>query len=160
MIFQTKKNNTNLRNTNLYEYTNYENGMETKKLVRDDLIYPELSYKVVGWAYGVFNQLGPGHSEKIYQRAYAEVVKVSPCKYSEQVYYPLTFQGKTIGKSYFDFLIDEKIIVELKKNSIFSKTHIDQVLSYLKVSGLKLAIIINFTNEGVKFKRIININNS
>lgn len=57
----------------------------------------------------------------------------------------------------FDFLIDEKVIVELKKNFNFSKAHIDQVLNYLKVSKLKLAILINFGKEGAAFKRIVNI---
>ena len=63
-----------------------------------------------------------------------------------------------VGKGFLDFSIDSKIIAELKKDGYFSKTHLEQVLNYLKMSNLKLAILINFTNEGVKFKRIVNIN--
>ena len=132
--------------------------METKKLLRDDLVEPELSYQLVGCAYDVFNQLGPGHSEKIYQRAYAEILKTKKINHKEQVYYPLKFLDKVIGKSFLDFLIEEKIIIELKKDDHFSKTRIEQILQYLKVSDLKLAIIINFGNEGIKFKRIVNVN--
>jgi GxxExxY protein len=56
-----------------------------------------------------------------------------------------------------DFLIDKKGVVELKKGNYFSKSHIDQVLEYLRCKQLKLAILINFGSQGVVFKRIINL---
>lgn len=127
-------------------------------LRRDDLVYPELSYEIVGCAYEVFDELGPGHSEKTYQKALAVTLKKKGIKYSEQVYYSIKFKEEIVGKGFLDFAVDSKIIVELKKDGYFSKTHIEQVLNYLKISNLKLAILINFTNEGVKFKRIVNIN--
>lgn len=124
---------------------------------RNDLIEPELSYEVVGCAYEVFDELGPGHSEKIYQNAFAVSLKSKNKKFQEQVYYFLKFKGETIGKGFLDFLVENKIIIELKKDEHFSKTHIEQVLNYLKLSNLKLAILINFTKEGVKFKRVVNV---
>ncbi|MBI4930697.1 MAG: GxxExxY protein [Bacteroidetes bacterium] len=123
---------------------------------RSDLLFPELSYQIVGCAFEVYNELGFGHHEKYYQRAYAEALKLKELKFTEQVYFPLKFKDKVIGKFYFDFLVDEKVIVELKKDNRFSKQHIDQVKGYLKVSGLKLAILINFTRTEVLYKRIIN----
>jgi len=128
-----------------------------EKKYMDHLIYPELSYAIVGCAFDVYNQLGYGHSEKIYQRAMAEALRIRQIKFVEQVYYKLKFNNKVIGKSFLDFEIESKIIVELKKDDRFSKTHIDQVLDYLKDSGLKLAILFNFTKEGVRQKRIINV---
>ncbi|TAL63316.1 MAG: GxxExxY protein [Bacteroidetes bacterium] len=125
---------------------------------RDDLVYPELSYKLVGYAYEVFDELGPGHSEKTYQRAYAVMLRRNDHQFGEQVYYPVRFKDEIISKGFLDFKVDEKVIVELKKDDRFSKTHIDQVLDYIKRSNLKLALLINFTKEGVKFKRIVNIN--
>lgn len=125
---------------------------------RNDLVYPELSYEIVGCAYEVFDELGPGHAEKVYQKAFSVSLKNKNYVFKEQVYYSLKFKNEIVGKSFFDFLIDEKIIVELKKDGHFSKTHIEQVLNYLKVSNLKLTILINFTKEGIKFKRIVNIN--
>lgn len=130
--------------------------MTEVKLKRDDLVYPELSYKIVGFSFEIFNQIGGGHKEVIYQKAYAMILKENKINFKEQVYYPVRFMGKTIGKNFFDFLIDDKIVVELKKDMRFSKAHIDQVLNYLKVSNLKLAILINFGNEGAICKRIIN----
>jgi GxxExxY protein len=132
--------------------------MTTTQLRRDDLVYPELSYKLIGYAYEVFDELGPGHSEKTYQRSYAVMLRINAHQYAEQVYYPVRFKGEIVSRSFLDFQIDEKIIIELKKDDRFSKTHIEQVLDYLKRSQLKLALLINFTKEGVKFKRIVNIN--
>jgi GxxExxY protein len=125
---------------------------------RTDLVYPELSFIIVGCAYEVFNELGPGHTEKIYQRALAAVFEEKKIIFKEQEYHPLKFKDKVIGRGFLDFSVDNKIIVELKKDQTFTKTHIDQVVNYLKLSNYKLAILINFTPQGVKFKRLVNMN--
>jgi len=71
---------------------------------------------------------------------------------------PLRYKDKIIGRKRLDFLVDGKVIVELKKGNAFSKSHIDQVLDYLKINNLKLALLVNFGSHGVVFKRIVNIN--
>lgn len=123
---------------------------------REDLLYPELSFILVGCAFEVHNELGSGHQEKYYQRAYSVLLTKKNIAFKEQAYSPLIFQSKVIGRNYIDFLVEEKIVVELKKGNRFSKSHIDQVLNYLKIKNLNLAILINFTNEQVIYKRIIN----
>ena len=125
---------------------------------RGDLVYPELSYKLVGYAYEVFDELGPGNSEKTYQRSFAIMLRNNNHQFEEQACYPVRFKDEIVSKGFLDFRVDEKVIIELKKNDHFSKTHIEQVLDYIKRSGLKLALLINFTKEGVKFQRIITIN--
>jgi GxxExxY protein len=87
----------------------------------------------------------------------AEAFRVEQIKFVEQISYDLKFNEKLIGKSFLDFEIESKIVVELKIDERFSKTNIDQVLNYIKVNGLKLAILLNFTKEGVKQKTIINV---
>lgn len=129
----------------------------TVQVRRNDLVYPELSFKLVGCAYELFNEIGFGHLEKIYQKGYAALLKKQEIIFKEQVYHPLKIGDEVIGKLFFDFLIDEKVVVELKKDARFSKQHIDQVNQYLKASKLKLALLINFTGNGVVFKRILNI---
>ena len=124
---------------------------------RKDLLYPDLSYTIVGSAFEVFNELGPGHSEKNYQKAFAVLFELKKIQFKEQVYYPLSFRNKIIGKIFLDFLVEEKIIVELKKDERYTKVHIDQVLNYLKISNLKLAILINITKTGVDYRRIVNV---
>ena len=128
------------------------------QVLKPDLLYPELSYELIGCAYDVFNELGFGHYEKYYQKAYAAALNSKKIKYKEQIYFALKFRDKLLGKQFFDFLVEEKIVVELKKDNRFSKQHIDQVLEYLKTANIKLAILINFSRTGVLYKRIININ--
>ena len=67
---------------------------------------------------------------------------------------------KRVKKGYAYFIIDEKIILEIKKGDSFRKNNIDQLYSYLKMTGLKLGILANFTSKGLLYKRIVNIRNS
>jgi GxxExxY protein len=126
---------------------------------KQDLIYPELSYQLVGLAYNVFNELGHGHLEKIYQKAYAKELKEVGIVFKEQAPYQVIYKEEVIGNNYLDFLIEEKVIIELKRSDFYSKKYIDQVSNYIKVSNLKLAILINFTTNGVRIKRIVNETN-
>ncbi len=122
------------------------------------LIYPELSYQIVGVLFEVYNQIGPGFSEKYYQRAIAAELKRVGLNFKEQFYAPLKFKKENIGHQFLDFLIKNKIILEIKKNERFSRRNIEQVLDYLKTNELKLAILANFGSKELKFKRIINFN--
>ena len=126
---------------------------------KQDLIYPELSYQLVGLAYNVFNELGHGHLEKIYQKAYAKELKEAGIVFKEQAPYQVIYKEEVIGNNYLDFLIEEKVIIELKRSDFYSKKYIDQASNYIKVSNLKLAILINFTTNGVRIKRIVNETN-
>ncbi len=127
------------------------------KLKRNDLIYPEISYQIIGVLFEVFRQLGHGYQEKYYQRAVSLELKRRGLKFKEQVYFPLNYKGDKIGNYFLDFLIEDKIILEIKKDKHFSRKNIEQILGYLKAFDLKLGIIANFTSEGLKFKRIVNI---
>ncbi|PIS29970.1 MAG: hypothetical protein COT41_03880 [Candidatus Portnoybacteria bacterium CG08_land_8_20_14_0_20_40_83] len=69
----------------------------------------------------------------------------------------MNYKNKPIGIYYFDFLIDDKIVLEIKVRDYFSKKDITQLYSYLKAKNLKLGIIAHFTKTGVKFKRVANI---
>jgi GxxExxY protein len=131
--------------------------LEDGKIIKKkDLIYPELSHKITGCAFEVFNELGFGHAEKFYQKALALQFKKAGLKYKEQAYAPVTFKGAVIGRQYLDFLVEDRIIVELKKNNNFSKGNIDQVKQYLISNNLQLALLINFSPSGVISKRIVN----
>ncbi|MFA6132263.1 MAG: GxxExxY protein [Patescibacteria group bacterium] len=126
-------------------------------VTRVDLLYRDESFEIVGAAFEVFNQLGSGHRERTYQRALAEELKKRGKKFKEQFYIPVKYNGKIVGQNFFDFLVEDKIIVELKCEKYFSGAHIKQVLDYLVSGDLQLGILLNFTSEGVKQKRIVNI---
>ena len=126
-------------------------------LKRDDLLYPDLSYMIIGCAFDVHNTLGSGYHEKYYQKALQEAFTEKRIGFQTEVGFPIRYNGKIIGRKRLDFLVDGKVVVELKKGNHFAKSHIDQVLEYLRMNNLKLAILINFGGQGVLFKRIINI---
>jgi GxxExxY protein len=125
--------------------------------MRDDLVYPELSYKIVGLLYDVYNKLGYGYKEKYYQNATEVAFKRSNMQYKREVYCRLKYNATTIGRYYLDFLIEGKVVLELKKGNYFRKKNIEQVYEYLKANNLKLAILANFTQKEVKIKRIVNL---
>lgn len=127
------------------------------KIKKEDLIHADLSYSIVGCAFEVYNELGYGHAEKFYQKAMAIALKKKGLAFKEQCYAPLKFKDELVGKLFLDFLVEDKVIVELKKNNFYSKGNIDQVNEYLLSSKLQLALLINFTPKGATCKRIVNI---
>ena len=122
------------------------------------MVYPELSYQIIGAVFEVFNDLGFGYQEKIYQKALEKAFSEMGINYIPQSPYQVCYKGEIVGRYFVDFIIENKIVIEIKQGNYFSKRYFNQVLAYLKVSKLKLGLLINFTSSGVKFKRLLNIN--
>lgn len=127
------------------------------KLQREDLVYPELSYRICGILFDVWRKMGAGFQEKYYQKAVSVAMKMAGIKIAEQLMVPLVFEGNDIGKYFLDFLVEDKIILELKKGDYYQKQNIEQVKAYLAAKNLQLALIANFTSRGVRVKRILNL---
>ena len=127
------------------------------ELKRSDIIFPELSYKLVGVLYSVHSQMGHGFLERYYQKAIAAELAKNNIKFEEQVKVELIIAGESIASGFTDFIIEEKIILEIKQGDTFLKTNIDQLNSYLKMSKLQLGILANFTQRGLLYKRILNV---
>ncbi len=131
--------------------------MTPNVLKRQDLIYPELCFRIVGVLLNVYGSLGYGLYEKTYQKAVAVGLTKAGLKYTEQLYAPILFEGKIVGKNYFDFLVENIVVVELKRGDKFSKAHIDQVYNYLVAKKLQLGILAYFGPSGLHYKRIVNV---
>lgn len=112
--------------------------MPVQQLIRKDILYPELSYQIIGILFDISNSSGYGYQEKYYQRAISKLLRDTNMRFREQV--PTS--------------------VMIKKGERFLKQNIDQLHSYLKATGLELGILANFTQRGLQFKRIVNIRNS
>lgn len=128
-----------------------------QKNIREDLVYYNECYKIVGILLSVYNQLGYGYDEKTYQKAIAIALRKAGYKFTEQLYVPVIFEGKVIDKNYFDFLIEDIIVLEIKRGDHFSTAHIKQVYEYLVAKNLKLGILAYFAPHGVHYKRIVNL---
>ncbi|MEF3692524.1 MAG: GxxExxY protein [Candidatus Moraniibacteriota bacterium] len=128
--------------------------MKTNK----EIIYPDETYEIIGMMYSIWDKIGFGHKESFYQKAVAGVFEKNKKKFREQLRLKVKMYDKEIGEYILDFLYEDIIIIELKQGNGFSKRNINQIYSYLRATGLKLGLLINFTREGVKFKRIVNLN--
>lgn len=123
---------------------------------KKDLIYPELSYKIVGLLYAVHNHFGGGLREKSYEKALEIAFKESGIAYKSQMNVPLKFRGVKVADRFADFLVEDKIILELKSGERFTAEFIKQISEYLKESKLKLGLLVNFGKERVTIKRVVN----
>src|SRR3990167_3186996 len=108
------------------------------------LLYPELSYQIVGALYKVHNALGSGYQEKYYCKAIALELKRLNISFQEQVLYNIHFNGQPIGKYFADFVIENKVILEIKVGFRVILRDKKQLLGYLKESGLELGILAYF----------------
>lgn len=111
----------------------------------------------MGAIFDVYNELGFGFKERYYENAIAKEFEKRNIKYKRQIPYKLSYKGEIIGNYRFDFLVENRIIIELKQGNFYSKQNFSQALQYLKTTKLKLAILINMTQNGVKYKRVLNI---
>jgi len=125
----------------------------------DKIVYKELSYAIVGILFEVYNQLGYGYKEKYYENGIEQYLVTKKINYKRQAPYQIRIQDKIICRQYIDFIVDNKIVLEIKKGNYFSKQNMDQVKQYLQVTGFKLAILANFMPKGVKYIRVLNSNN-
>lgn len=120
------------------------------------LIYPQLSYKVIGAVFDAYKSLGGSYHEKYCQRAVAAFLKQKGLMFEREKHVQLAVGGVNIGKHFIDFVIEGKIILEVKKGNKIRMSDVKQVLMYLKSSRLKLGILAYFGGNGIKYKRIIN----
>lgn len=121
-----------------------------------DLVYPELSYAIVGILFKVHTNLGGWYQEKYYQRAVEVALKGQKIIFDKELLVDLSFDGEKIGKYFLDFLIEGKIILELKAKPQLSREEFRQVRAYLKAKNLRLGILANFRGERLVYKRILN----
>lgn len=120
-----------------------------------ELIYPELSYKIVGILFEVDNKLGYGLRESSYEKVVENLLIENKINFKKQLKCAFKINNKLIRYYYLDFLIEDKIVLELKAQRRINKENVSQVYDYLKINKLRLGILANFTKNGVIFKRII-----
>ena len=102
------------------------------------------------------NQLGNEYQEKYYQRAVEEALKVNNMNYKKEINMDLMYKDKKIGKYFLDFLIEDKIILEVKTVGGFTPQQLRQVLAYLKAFNKPLGILANFRTNKLSYRRVIN----
>ena len=121
----------------------------------DKILYRELSYKIVGCGLAVHQALGPGFPEAVYERALELELPRTGLVSERQKSFRVLYEGKPVGDFRADFVIEDKVILELKAVTEMPKVFERQLHSYLQVSGLRLGILMNFGREKLESKRIV-----
>lgn len=131
--------------------------MTTAKKKVNNFLYEELTYKVRGVIFNIRKNLGSGHKEIVYQKAGAAGLEKAGISYIREARINVLYENKVVGIYMPDFIIDDKIIMEIKAKPFLHKKDIEQFWHYLKGNKYKLGLLVNFGfPEGVQIIRRIN----
>jgi GxxExxY protein len=119
-----------------------------------EILYRELSFKVVGAAMEVHRHLGPGFLEVVYHNALVQEFELQGIPFESKKPLPVVYKGKTVGMYEADIVVEEKIVLELKCVRALNAAHIAQAHHYLAATGMRLAILFNFGHESLDMKRV------
>ena len=120
------------------------------------IIEKELSYLIMQAAFEVYNELGPGFPESIYEEAMNRELIRRVINLELQKEVMVYFKNEPLGKFILDTIVNGRVILEYKAVSEIARIHEQQALSYLKATGLELAIVINFGADRVQSSRVVN----
>jgi GxxExxY protein len=121
-----------------------------------DFKYGELTEKIIGASFRVHNTLGNGFQEVIYQRALELEFKAMDLPYAREFEMPIFYLEQQIGTRRVDFLIQDKISVELKAIIKLEEVHFAQAINYLEAYNLEVGLLINFGSKRMEFHRFTN----
>jgi GxxExxY protein len=124
--------------------------------MQDKIIHREPSYQIMKAVFEVHNTLGPGYLEKVYEEALAVELELLNIPFERQKEITVIYKVRHVGQHRLDFVIDGRIVLELKSVSTLANVHKKQVLSYVKATDLRLGILVNFATLRVQSERIAN----
>ena len=115
--------------------------------------HEEITHKIIGSAYNVYNQLGFGFLESVYRKSMVIELNKTNLEVEEEVPLKVYYDGKVVGEFYIDLLVEKEIVVELKSVQNIIKEHEVQLVNYLNGLRMELGLLINFGASGVEIKR-------
>ncbi len=127
-------------------------------MAESDLLYTDLTRKIIGAAMEVHRNLGFGFLEGVYEDALAVEFDLQDIVFEKQKPLTVLYKGYKVRDYICDFLVEEKVLVELKAIKALTVTEEAQLLNYLKGTGLELGLLINFGQSSLKYKRFIKSN--
>ena len=110
--------------------------------------------QILGAAFEVANHLGHGFLENVYQKALLRELGLRGLRAEREVNFPVSYKGAEIARYVCDILVESSVIVELKCVEKLAPTHVSQCLNYLRASGLKTALLINFGRPRLEYRRV------
>ena len=130
---------------------------DKKQMIADEKqgLYSGLTYDIIGALYEVHKELGAVHKENIYQEAVAIELKLRNLPFEREKTLPVKFKGQKIGAYRPDFIVDEKVILELKAVPAVTKEMLDQIYYYIRGTKYSLVLLANFGTPKLTIKRRI-----
>lgn len=125
-------------------------------MINEKYKYSELTGKIIGCAMKVHSTLGNGFQEVIYQRCLAIEMEKQGLGYARELEMTIHYEGIDVGTRRVDFLVEDKIMVELKALTKLEDVHLAQALNYLEAYKLETGLLINFGSKSLEFKRVTN----
>ena len=119
------------------------------------MIHEKLSGEIIGAAMAVLNELGPGLDEKLYERALVVELRKQGHQVDQQKSFQVYYSGELIGSLVPDLIVDGLVIADPKVAEAFNETHTRQMIGYLAITKLKLALLLNFKQAKLEWKRIV-----
>lgn len=119
-------------------------------------LYQDLTYKLRGIFFEVYNQLGPGLPENVYHRAVIQELEKQKINFETEKVINIQYKEIKIGKQRLDLVVDNKVIIEIKATDNMHSLFQKQTLAYLKASSYKLALLVNFGGDKLIIKKYIN----
>ncbi len=120
-----------------------------------ELVHKDLSESIIGAAMRVLNTLKPGLDEKLYENALMIELRKRGHRVEQQRPFPVHYDGQLIGTLIPDLIVDDAVIADPKVVTAFNDTHQAQMIGYLAITGLKLALLLNFKHAKLEWKRIV-----
>ena len=120
------------------------------------MLLDELTYKVIGCAMKVHQLLGNGFQEVIYQRCLAIELETADVPFAREVEQIINYKGREVGSRRADFVIDEKIMVELKALTLLEDVHLAQAKNYVVAYDFSVGLLINFGATSLQYKKLFN----
>ncbi|MDZ4789321.1 MAG: GxxExxY protein [Blastochloris sp.] len=120
------------------------------------MLHEELSKDIIGAAMAVLNALRPGLDEKLYENALVIELRARKRTVEQQREFPVYYSGQLIGKLVPDLIVDGTCIVDPKVVSTFNEAHVAQMLGYLNITNLEVALLLNFKGVKLDWKRVVN----
>ncbi|MCU0503156.1 MAG: GxxExxY protein [Anaerolineae bacterium] len=120
-----------------------------------ELLYQELTFAIIGAAMEVHKILGSGYLEAVYQAALAHELTLRGIRFEQLKRLPVAYKGVLVGDYEADFVVEGKIILELKAISALNANHEAQALNHLAATGLRLALLLNFGARSLQHKRLV-----
>jgi GxxExxY protein len=114
-----------------------------------------LTERVLGAVFEVSNTLGAGFLEKVYQRALLQEFQLRGIRATAEASLSVMYKGRSVGDYFADLLVEEALVVELRCVERLASEHTAQCLNYLRASGLRVCLLVNFQRSKVEWKRIV-----